>query len=241
MKDGSPPERWFSIFGVTVVPKADVLAAAAFIIAFSTAAYQVVTFLSGSRVTIYHPDTLYILFDTYPNGQVATRFAGQTSFANAGDVNASAVIRDVSVLLRVSPKLGGPDTLRMEEHWFSFARLLRNQSRLEVEPVASAHPEVIAGNSAGSEMVTFSPQVRDCGQFVDAAVDRCDLRGDYVSDVEFLNSLAEGSKLIAEFTAHTIGKRQKVHSSCVVAVTSEMLATLAENEWFGAHCADFPS
>src|SRR4051794_40492617 len=84
LEGDKPPEKWFSLFGLVVVRKTDLLAATAFALSASAILFQLWEFMRGASPSIYYPDTVYVYFDRYANGITATRFAGQISFTNSG-------------------------------------------------------------------------------------------------------------------------------------------------------------
>src|SRR5262249_16715926 len=112
---------------------------------------------------------------------------------NGGDVGHNAIIRSISVKIKV-----GEQTL--EQEWLSFAVATRRGVELSFDIKESAHPVVVAGGSAASYMTTFSPRVKDCPGNSGGDV-FCNRTADFVSDTEFLNLLAGYKELIVTFLA----------------------------------------
>src|SRR4029078_4115529 len=103
-KRHNPPENWFTFLGLVIVRRTDLLAGAAFVLSLSTVVYQAWQFVRGANPQMYHPDTVFVYFDQYANGVTGTRFAGQLSFTNDGEVGQNAIIRDVSLSARIGAK-----------------------------------------------------------------------------------------------------------------------------------------
>jgi hypothetical protein len=219
-----PPEKWFPLLGFVVVRKTDLLAGAAFLLAISAAAIQVVEYYRGARPLIFHPDTVYVYFDTYANNAVVTRIAGQISFTNTGALGRNAIIRDVAATIGVSAKT-------IEEHWQSFALVTRVGTVLQVEPKEAAHPLVVEGGNAGSQTVTFSPRVIDC-----AGRTPCNVNENYASDTDFLGLLHANTKIGMKFVATTFESKLTLESSCDITITDDFIKILAENSWYAASC-----
>jgi len=225
---GSPPDRWFTLFGLVVVRRTDLLAAAAFVLSLSTISYQLWQFARGARPAIYHPDTVYVFFDKYANGVVATRVAGQISFTNGGEPGQNAIVRDVSVAMTVAGRT-------IEEYWLSFATVTRKNIELSFDIKESAHPIVVPGGGASSYMITFSPRVKTCAAEHEAKT--CEQAGDFVSDTEFLKLLSPDGRIVLRFVGTIFGSRPMLESTCIVTTTQDLIRTLAKNDWYAARCA----
>jgi hypothetical protein len=231
----TPPEKWFSIFGLVILAKTDFLAGAAFVISVITAlisitaaGYQFYGFVRGARLELYPPDTGYIFFEMYANGIVATRVAGQITVTNSGDTGQNGVLGDVSVEIQVGSK-------KFNEHWFSFASISRKDTKLVIEPKESAHSVVVNGGSAVSQVVTFSSIARDCNPEGKGEA-KCDGGADFVSDTDFLKALSPGQSLGLTFSASVPGKTHPLQARCAILITQDLITILAANDWYAARC-----
>jgi hypothetical protein len=222
-----PPEKWFTLFGLVVVRRTDLLAAAAFALSISTISYQLWQFVRGANPN-YHPDTVYIFFDKFANDVVATRVAGQVSFTNSGDVGHNAIIRETSVIVKVRDRT-------ITQNWLSFAVVTRKDTELMFDIKESAHPVVVNGGSASSYFMTFSPEVKDCAASA-VTNNNCDQAADFVSDTDFLKLLSPGQNIELTFAATVIDMRRKIESACKVLLTYDMIVTLAKNNWYAPRC-----
>jgi hypothetical protein len=223
VRDASAPEKWFPLFGLVVVRKADALAAAFLLAAWATG-IQVLDYIRGARPQIFHPDTVYVFFDRYANNVIATRVAGQISFTNSGAQGHGAIIRDVAATIEV----GGQS---IEEHWQSFALVTRAGTAFQADPKEAARPLVVEGGSASSQTVTFSPRVVDC-----TGKTPCNTTQNYVSDVQFLNLLKKDEKISIKFAATIFDTTSVCNNSCEILITDDFIKTLAENDWYAASC-----
>ncbi|GIQ77094.1 hypothetical protein [Bradyrhizobium sp. RD5-C2] len=230
--DNSPPEKWFTILGLIIVRRTDLLAATAFVISLSTLSYQLWQFAKGSNPIIYPPDTLYVFFDRYPNGVTATRIAGQLSFTNSGEAGHNAVLQDVSATIKLGERT-------IEEYWLSFGTVTRRDTEFTLEVKEAAHPFVVDGGGAVSHMVTFSPRVRDCVPQVSTTV-TCQQGADFVTDIDFLKLLAPQKTLNVTFTGRVLGSSRTLKGNCSTSITDDFMQTLAKNDWYAARCVAAP-
>ena len=160
----------------------------------------------------------------------------QVSMTNSGDTNSSAILRDLSVVARVGGQYPKPGDMKFEETRSNFGKVWREQAQFKFELSSSAQPIVVKGNSAESEMVMFAPRARDCDKAPQEQRALCE-RGDYVSDVSFLNSLEPGKLIDLTFTGHIVGSKRKVRSECIISITDDMFRFMSVYDWYSARCA----
>ncbi|MET4364280.1 hypothetical protein ABIB06_004879 [Bradyrhizobium sp. LB8.2] len=228
----SVPEKWFSVLGLVIVRRTDLLAATAFVLSLSTLSYQLWQFAKGSNPIIYPPDTLYLFFDRFPNGVTATRIAGQLSFTNNAEPGRNAILRDVTATIKLGDR-------KIEEYWLSFATITRRDTELSLDIKETAHPFVVDGGGAVSHMVTFSPRVKDCIPKVSTQIS-CQQGADFVSDIDFLKLVVEQKIFSVTFSGAVLGSSRLLDAICSVSITDDMLRTLAENNWYAARCIAAP-
>lgn len=260
------PEPWFKFLGLIIVRKADLLAAAAFLLAISSVAYQLWEIARGAQVTLYHPDIVYIYFDKYPDNTYVTRFAGEVSLTNGGAIGRDAIVRSISIRVQARKNYALPqgfwsrfiyskfgsrffatnreisDDTSFIEEWTSFVKASREGTELSLDPVETAHPLPIAGSSALSRMMTFAPSPVDCHRVIHGdteSIPRCNINENYVSDVEFFNRISQAEQLDIEFSASVLTTHKVLASSCRILLTRRLKTVLAYNNWFPARC--FPS
>jgi hypothetical protein len=230
--ENSPPEKWFTILGLIIVRRTDLLAATAFVLSLTTLSYQLWQFVKGPNPILYPPDTIYVFFDRYPNGVTATRLAGQLSFTNNGEAGHNAVFRDVSATVKLGERT-------IEEYWLSFGTITRRGTEFILEVKETAHPFVVDGGGAVSHMVTFSPRVRDCVPQISTTVS-CQQGADFVSDIDFLKLLAQQKTLNLTFAARVLDSSRILRANCSVSLTDDFMWTLAKNDWYAARCVTAP-
>jgi len=229
-----PPEHWFRFFGMVVIRKTDLLAGVAFVLAVTTTAYQLASVLSGPNPVLYHPETVYIFFDTSASQSTSARVAGQVALTNNADVGRSGIVKSVAVAMKVGTKT-------IQQPWLSFAKMYREGTVLHLEPKEFAHPLVIPGGSAESEMIAFASRVRDCvvrpaGQ----AAEPCEPYADYMSDDQFMSEIMTAEAIELTFTATLFDSSKKLESTCLVPITSRVKAVMAVNEWISVTCFTKP-
>jgi hypothetical protein len=170
---------------------------------------------------------VYVYFDLYANGITVTRFAGEVSLTNGGEIGQNGILRDVSLTITA-----GKQTF--QEYWFAFAVVSRRTTQLVVEPKESAHPLLVNGGGSVSQLITSSPRERDCDV---SSIAACNETGDYISDITFLQQLSPGRQITLKFTGTTFDSKKKLlESSCRVSITDDFITKLAENDWYAARC-----
>ena len=227
-----PPERWLSFLGFVIVAKADLLAAAAFLLSAAGLIYQFSAWISGPKPSLYTPDVAYIFFDAYANNRVVTRLAGQVSLVNSGAMGHDTIVRSLEVTIEAN---GQPITV---QNWMSFASVTRKDRDLVVTPLEAAHPFPVNAGSAVSRMVSFAPGDIACYATSNSSsvAPGCDPDKWFVSDSDFLNRIAGASELRLTFSASIVGSSVPVKATCTVASGMGLLQYLAENNWFAARC-----
>jgi len=222
----APPEPYFQLFGFVLVRKADVLAATAFLLALLSTAYQFSGYLMGPRVRQFPPDRILIYFDKYPDGSVATRFAGQTTFSNAGLSGHGATIKDV--ILTVN----GPG-IQVRQRWNSFAVAERHDWHLSIKPQADAAALQVPGEQTLSRLITYAPAAERC-----ALLQKCKSSFPTPDDTVFLHAIDGhvGGSLTFTFASSTFEGSGIESVSCDVVLTAELVTALAASDWYLAPC-----
>jgi len=224
--NAGPPEKWFTFFGLVVVRRTDLLAATAFALSLSTILYQLWTFVRGANPAIYFPDTVYVFFDKYANGVSATRLAGQISFTNTGDTGHNAIIRDVTATIKIADR-------SIEQFWTSFATVTRRDTELVFDIKAAAHPIVVNGGGAASQLVTFSPRVKPCPA---PTKNPCNESINFLSDTDFLKLASQEKEIRITFSGRTFGSGRVIEANCTLSATEDFIQTLAKNDWYASRC-----
>ena len=232
-----PPERWVSLFGFVIVTKSDLLAAAAFLLSLITVVYQFSSWVRGPAPSVYPPDVMYVFFDQYANNRTIVRFAAQLSFVNTAEAGHDAIVRDIT--LQESAK----DDLSIKQQWLSFVTIQRDRTRLMVVPKEAAHPFPIIAGGAMSNTVSFAPLEQACLRSVNGSPKApiavaCDSDQYFVTDIDFLNKIADIDALTLQFSARIVGSGRPLVTSCTLPVGVALRQYLAENEWFAASGAN---
>jgi hypothetical protein len=221
------PEKYFNFLGLVIVRKADLLAAAAFLLAAGSAAYQAAEYLSGPHLEIFAPDNILVFFDRYSDGAKVTRIAGQLTFTNSGAAGRTGTVREAWV------DLIGPN-IAIQQYWNSFPKLARDKERLKIEDVEYAFPLEVPGQGTISKFTVFAPWVEPCP----SGVTDCNPARQYVSDTAFLHRLAQHIResVILTFHSTTFRSGKVAPSSCKLVITSELVINLGINDWYMGRC-----
>jgi hypothetical protein len=228
------PERWVSFLGFVIVTKADLLAAAAFLLSLVSVIYQLSSWIKGPSPSVYPPDLVYVFFDQYANNRIVVRFASQLSAVNTADPGHDAIVRDIS-LEATAPGLD------ITQEWLSFVTVQRDGTRLLVTPKEAAHPfPVVAGGSV-SYAISFAPLEEACPG-IDAKANSappaqvCDHDRQFVSDTDFLNKIAKIDSLELKFRVRFVGVSKALIASCTIPIGVAFRQYVSENDWFAARC-----
>lgn len=229
-----PPERWVSLLGFVIVAKADLLAAAAFLLSPISVLYQLSSWIKGPSPSVYPPDLVYVFFDQYANNRTVVRFASQLSFVNTADTGHDAIVRDI----RLDAAATG---LKITQEWLSFITVQRDGTRLMVMPKEAAHPFPVIAGGAVSNTVSFAPLEQSCPQVgrrpnPTHGTQACNPDRYFVSDTEFLNKVAETHSLNLQFKVRFVGFRKTLVAACTIPIGLAFRQYIAENDWFAARC-----
>lgn len=232
------PERWISIFGFVIVTKADLLAAAAFLLSLTTVVYQFSSWLKGPSPSVYPPDLVYIFFDQYANNKTVVRFAAQLSFVNTAEPGHDAIVREITLEVN-DKKIDNKNNLAIREQWLSFVTIWRDKIELRVVPKEAAHPFPVVAGGAASNTVSFAPVEQVCGPSMKTTPPTsppCEPDQSFVTDTDFLNAIHGIDSITLNFTTRIVGTTNPLLASCTVPVGIALRQYLAENDWFAAKC-----
>lgn len=227
----NPPERYFSLLGFIIVRKADFLAAAAFVLALSSALYQLDVWASGPRVRLFAPRDAIIAFELYEDGNSYAHVLGQTTFTNVGPAGHGATLRDVTVDMRTG---NGPIT---KQHWLSIPKVERNSDGgLSIEPLVYAAALEVPGGTTVSKMLSFAPEPRECPS------QSCNTRADFLTGSKLTDTLIQhrGDQLTLEFHAETYEGAPVIGSVCRIEISDYLIRYLIADDWIVARCRQAP-
>lgn len=221
-----PPEPWFTFLGFVVVTRADLLAAAAFLLSVTTLVFQLSSWLSGPEPSVYPPDIVYVRFDPYANNRTVLRFAAQMSLVNTAGGKHDVIVRDI----RLEATAPG---LKVLQDWLSFTTVQRSGTQLLVPPTEAAHPFPVAAGGAASYTVSFAPTEQACG---DAPAAACDPDRDFMDEAQFLNAIAGAKTMTLTFSVRLVGRAHPLTATCSLPTGAAFRQYIAENGWFAARC-----
>lgn len=229
-----PPERWVSFLGFVIVTKADLLAAAAFLLSLISIFYQLSSWIEGPSPSVYPPDLVYVFFDKYANNRTVVRFASQLSFVNTADAGHDAVVRDISLEAAATD-------LNTTQEWLSFVTVQRDGTKMLVTPKEAAHPFPVVAGGAASYTVSFAPLEQLCPGVGTKPnpiprTNACDPDRYFVSDTDFLKKLANTDALKLKFSVRFVGFSKTFSASCTILIGVAFRQYMAENDWSAARC-----
>lgn len=213
---------------MTIKRETDLVALAAFVLAFAAVAYQVAEYFRGARVTLYGPEQMLIHGDNI-DGENYVRFASRMSFINSGDIGYNAVIG--RELLQV--EIGGkPYT----QTWQSFIHSGSPDGKtLSLGDMVEAVPTPVDGGDAISHETYFSPWPIDCKG---ATGSNCNPTANFMTWDTFLKSIKPGDVLKFTLTADIFGKNPET-ATCTVDVNDAVIAQLSTpNRWSAPACEE---
>jgi hypothetical protein len=217
-----------SVLGLLVARKTDILALTAFLIALFGTSFQLYNFARGARIELFHPNTVVIFSDPYPDATFV-RVSGPMSYVNSGDGAYAGIVGTEFVVLQVGER-------QIQLEWQSFGRVERNGDSLRRIIESDARPTVIGGNSSTSHSTAFAPQPVRCGP-----ADRsCQPLRNYMTDAQFLGQLVSSEVLNLTFGATIVGEQTVLRSRCTIEISPSFRASFARDGWFAARCWDTP-
>ena len=227
------PEPWFSFLGFVFVTKADLLAAAAFLLSVTTLIYQLSSSLAAPAPSVYAPDVVYVFFDPYANNSTVLRFAAQISLVNTAGERHDAIVRDIGLTVTA------PD-LDVSEDWLSFVTIQRSGSELLRPTKEAAHPFPVVAGGAASYTVSFAPTEQACGELGESRATEppkpCDPDRNFLDDARFSSGIERARALRLVFSVRIVGQRKPLTTSCILPIGMAFRQYIAENSWFAARC-----
>jgi len=214
---------------LTIKRETDLVALAAFILAFAAVAYQVAEYFRGAQVTLFGPEQILIHGDDI-DGQTYVRFAARMSFINSGDIGYNAVIGREFLQVQI----GGSS---YTQTWQSFVHSGSPDGKtLSLGDVEEAVPTPIDGGDAVTHETYFAPWPIDCKGVTGS---NCNASANFMTWDAFLRSIKPGDVLKFDLSANIFGKKPQ-SASCMVAVNETLIAqlTTTANKWSAPTCEE---
>lgn len=215
---------------LTIKRETDLVALAAFILAFAAVAYQVAEYFHGAQVQLFPPEQILIHGEKSADGQNFVRFAARMSYVNSGDIGYNAVVG--RELLQV--QIGGR-TYR--QTWQSFIHSgSADGQALSLGEVVEAAPTPIDGGDALTHETYFAAWPINCKG---AAGTDCAPYTNFMTWDSFLGSIKPGDVLKFDLTANIFGKGPQM-VTCTVDISDSLIAQLktTSNQWSAPSCRE---
>jgi len=225
-----PPERYFSFLGFTIVRKADLLAASAFLISIITLIYQGYSWFSGAKINFYTPDRVFVFFDRYPDGQIFVRTAGDVTFTNGGDPGHNGVVREVNVTITVNKTGITSQELITKQIWISFPKIGRENNELKIDNATDAHPIQVGGGATVSQLIGFAPTQENCN------VSTAECYKEFIDADKFIDYLLGAKTISFSFDTVTFAGPTLPKKTCTMLVTPSLIWNLSTNGWYVGPC-----
>jgi hypothetical protein len=215
---------------LTIKRETDLVALAAFVLAFAAIAYQVAEYFRGAEVQLFPPEQMLIHGEKSSGGQTFVRFAARMSYVNSGDIGYNAVVG--RELLQV--QIGGK---AYSQTWQSFIHSGSADGQvLSLGEVVEAAPTPIDGGDAMTHETYFAPWPIDCKG---AAGTDCKPFANFMTWDSFLASIKPGDVLKFDLTASILGKGALL-TTCTVDVSDSLIAQLktTSSQWSAPSCKE---
>lgn len=215
---------------LTIKRETDLIALAAFILAFGAVTYQVTAYFRGANVKLFGPEQILIHGDKYPDGETYVRFAARMSYLNSGDIGYNAVIGHESLQIQIDK---GP--YRQTWQYFIHSSSPDGQT-LSLGDQVEAVPTPINGGDAKSHQTYFAPWPIDCKSTVGSD---CRPGANFLPWDTFLNSIKSGDVLKFELIADIFGSKAQM-VTCTVDVDDALIAQpkTTPNKWSAPACRE---
>ncbi|MFZ2059712.1 MAG: hypothetical protein WAU82_01750 [Candidatus Binatus sp.] len=213
---------------LTVKRETDLVALAAFVLAFTAVAYQVAEYFRGAQVKLFGPEQILIHGDNI-DGQDYVRFAARMSFINSGDIGYNAIIGRESLQVQIG---GTP----YAQTWQSFIHSgSPDGTTLSLGDVEEAVPTPIDGGDATTHETYFAPWPIDCKGVIGS---NCNPTANFMTWDSFLKSIKSGDVLKFNLIADIYGKNPQT-ATCTVAINDALIAQLnAPAKWSAPACEE---
>ena len=222
----------FSLFGLRVGRKTEIIALAAFTLSIGGLVVQAVNLVRGAAVQVFPSDQIVIsstnkLGRRYVEEQNRVAFIAAMDYVNTGDVGYNAVIRQERIVVSAG---GRP----IEHRWYEFGSSdIDEAGALVFKRDTEARPFPINAGSAVSHETLFTPWEIDCAENDTV----CDPRTNYWTWDAFLQTVKATPELTVTTTGVVYGGRT-VTATCVVRLRPWEIDVLERVGWLAPACID---
>lgn len=208
--------------GFEIELRSDLLALAAFVLALTSASYQLVAYLRGFNVDLFPPPQVLLNFEDYGEDLKILRIGARMAYVNRGEIGYNAAISEESVTFRLQGQ-------EFEQKWQAFQQFDRKGRQLIPHYKSDAYPFPVNAGSAVSHETYFASHPVRCQR------DSCDKWQNLIERAEFLSEIAEMSSLKFNFRADIYGGTP-VFADCRIELDEDLIANLAIQGWDAPRC-----
>lgn len=205
-----------------IEPKTDVIALAAFVLAFGATAAQFIAWSRGPNVFLLGPERVALYYQQTDDGRIV-RIAAPLAYANTAAQSYAAVLSGERVTMTLGP-------LSSRQDWNAFGAIARPGNSLQVSQTSLVTPRPVSGQSAVSHITLFTPVPRPCD-----GEKGCKPRADFLTVESVTPHLVEGSRIGFEFES-SFFRDEPERYSCEVSVTKAVVDRWRREQSLYATC-----
>ena len=223
-------ESW-SLLGLKVGRKTEIIALAAFPISISGILWQLLNYARGPVSSLFPSDQVTM---TAAN-KLGRNYAGQDNllaliatmaYVNEGDSGKNGVIRREYIAFDLGDR-------HIEHRWYEFGSSDVQDGSISFKRTAEASPLPVTAGSAISHETLFAAWENDC----ENAPAGCDPGGNFVKWEDFIKAIKTNNRLVIS-TSADIYPAKRLTASCVVRLRDWEIAILEKEQWLTATCAE---
>ena len=216
------------LIGLEVERKTDLLAFAAFLLAFMAVFIQSCHYYVGAKVTFFAPEQVTLLLELNPaNHKPYLRIAARMAYANTGWVNYNATVRREQVEFSFG---GGEDYLQL---WHSEEQTTSdNSGKLLRKYLAEAGPfPIVAGGSVSRE-VYFASFPERCRN----APSNCDENRQFITADHAIELIKTHNVMELKFKSYLLGEIEPRIAKCEADIGPDTALVLIRMKWVSLRC-----
>jgi hypothetical protein len=223
-------ESW-SVLGLKVARKTEIIALAAFMISISGVLWQLLNYARGPVIGLFPSDQVTM---TAAN-KLGRNYAGQDNlfaliatmaYVNEGDTGKNGVIRREYIAFDLGDR-------HIEHRWYEFGTSDVQDGSISFKRSGEASPLPLTAGSAISHETLFAAWENDCEKMPAG----CDVGGNFVKWDDFLKAIKANNQLVIS-TSADIYPSKRLTASCVVRLRAWEIAILEKEQWLTAACAE---
>jgi hypothetical protein len=227
----SGAEELWSVLGLKVARKTEIIALAAFMISVSGILWQLLNYARGPVISLFPSDQVTItavnkLGRNYTGQDNLLALIATMAYANEGDTGKNGVIRREFIAFDLGNR-------HIEHRWYEFGTSDVQDGIISFKRTSEASPLPVTAGSAISHETLFAAWENDC----ENAPVGCDPGANFVKWDDFLAAIKANNQLTITMSAE-IYPSKRLTASCVVRLRPWEIAILEKEQWLTATCAE---